>query len=143
MEEKQWFRKTIEEITSKFEVNIEQGLTKEQVIKNRQIYGKNELEQKKKKSIIIKFLEQFKDFMIVILIIAAIISGVIGYIEGEGITDYCFNNCSSCIWNCWNTARRRNSRYTYYLNSSYCKCYYRCSTRKQSRKIFRGTSKTK
>ncbi len=87
MEEKQWFRKTIEEITSKFEVNIEQGLTKEQVIKNRQIYGKNELEQKKKKSIIIKFLEQFKDFMIVILIIAAIISGVIGYIEGEGITD--------------------------------------------------------
>ena len=87
MEEKQWFRKTIEEVTSNFEVEVEQGLSKEQVTKNRQIYGNNELEQKKKKSLFVKFLEQFKDFMIIILIIAAIISGVIGYIEGEGVTD--------------------------------------------------------
>ncbi len=35
----------------------------------------------------VKFLEQFKDFMIIILIIAAIVSAVIGYLQNEGITD--------------------------------------------------------
>ena len=34
-----------------------------------------------------KFLEQFKDFMIIVLILAAIVSGMVGIAEGEGITD--------------------------------------------------------
>ena len=87
MEEKEWFAKKVQEVAGNFKVNIEKGLSKEQVIKNREIYGTNELKQKKKKSLFIKFLEQFKDFMIIILILAAIISGIVGYIEGEGITD--------------------------------------------------------
>lgn len=86
-EKKEWFQKSIEEIEKNFEVNQTQGLSEEQVSKNREIYGSNELEAKKKKSLFVKFLEQFKDFMIIILIIAAIISGIVGYIEGEGITD--------------------------------------------------------
>ena len=83
----EWFQKSIEEIEKEFEVNQGQGLSEEQVKKNREIYGSNELAAKKKKSLFIKFLEQFKDFMIIILIIAAIISGIVGYVEGEGITD--------------------------------------------------------
>ena len=51
------------------------------------MYGFNELEGKKKQSIFVKFFNQFKDFMIIVLIIAAIISGYIGIMEGEGITD--------------------------------------------------------
>lgn len=84
---KEWFNQSVEEIEQKFQVEEAQGLSEEQVAKNREIYGLNELTTKKKKSLFVKFLEQFKDFMIIILIIAAIISGAVGYYEGEGITD--------------------------------------------------------
>ena len=84
---KAWFQKNVDEIKNEFNVNEEQGLSEEQVIKNRQTYGTNELAAKKKKSLFVKFLEQFKDFMIIVLIIAAVISGIVGWYEGEGITD--------------------------------------------------------
>ena len=89
MEKKQnlWFHKSVDETKEYFKLDEENGLSNEQVNENRQKYGTNELQTKKKKSTFVKFLEQFKDFMIVVLIIAAIISGVVGYIEGEGITD--------------------------------------------------------
>ena len=83
----EWFQKSIEEIENQFQVNEEQGLSNEQIIQNKNVYGTNELAAKKKKSLFVKFLEQFKDFMIIILIIAAVISGIVGYYEGEGITD--------------------------------------------------------
>ena len=86
MEEK-WFNKTFEETEKVLETDVNKGLSDSQVEKKREQYGTNELEAKKKKSIFVKFLEQFKDFMIIILIIAAIISGVVGVAEGEGITD--------------------------------------------------------
>ena len=82
-----WFHQSTEEVEKYFGVDETKGLSKEQVEKNRQTYGINELAAKKKKSLFVKFLEQFKDFMIIILIIAAIISGIVGYYEGEGITD--------------------------------------------------------
>lgn len=53
-------------------------LTEKKVIENQEKYGKNELVEGKKKSIPIIFLEQFKDFLVVILIIAAVVSGALG-----------------------------------------------------------------
>lgn len=85
--EKNWFNKDINEIKNNFKTNIDDGLNTEQVKELREKYGFNELKTKKKKSIFVKFLEQFKDFMIIVLIIAAIISGIVGYMEGEGVTD--------------------------------------------------------
>ena len=82
-----WFNKGITQVEKELQTNIKEGLTEEQVKANYEKYGMNELKQKKKKSLFVKFLEQFKDFMIIVLIIAAIVSGAVGIAEGEGITD--------------------------------------------------------
>lgn len=56
-------------------------LTTEQAAANQQKFGKNALVEGKKKSILQIFLEQFKDFLVIILIIAATVSGFLGDIE--------------------------------------------------------------
>ena len=85
--ENNWFNKNLKEVEEKLRTNTNSGLSSSDVEEKRKEFGFNELKAKKKKSIFVKFLEQFKDFMIIILIIAAIISGIVGYIEGEGVTD--------------------------------------------------------
>ncbi len=85
--EKSWFNKGVNEIEKELKTNLANGLTPAEVEEKRNEYGFNELKAKKKKSLFVKFLEQFKDFMIIVLIIAAIVSGIVGYMEGEGITD--------------------------------------------------------
>ena len=56
-------------------------LTTEQAKKNQEKYGFNELVEGKKKSVMQIFVEQFKDFLVMILIISAIISGILGDAE--------------------------------------------------------------
>ena len=82
-----WFNKETSEVEKELKTNIKEGLTEEDVKQKYEEYGMNELKQKKKKSLFVKFLEQFKDFMIIVLIVAAVISGAVGIAEGEGITD--------------------------------------------------------
>ena len=85
--EKSWFNKEVNEVEKELKTNLANGLTPAEVEEKRNEYSFNELKAKKKKSLFVKFLEQFKDFMIIVLIIAAIVSGIVGYMEGEGITD--------------------------------------------------------
>ena len=87
MQKSNWSQKDVEEVEKELQTNLEKGLTTEEVTKRREKYGLNELKSKKKKSLFQKFLDQFKDFSIIVLIIAAIVSGVVGVAEGEGITD--------------------------------------------------------
>lgn len=82
-----WYQKNINDVKKELATDIEKGLSSKQVEEKQQNVGFNELKAKKKKSLIVKFLEQFKDFMIIVLIIAAIVSGIVGILEGEGITD--------------------------------------------------------
>ena len=86
-EEQNWFNKDVKEVEEILSTNVEQGLSDEEAKNRREKYGLNELKAKKKKSLFMKFLDQFKDFSIIILIIAAIVSGIVGVAEGEGITD--------------------------------------------------------
>ena len=85
--QKKWYNLNSDEVIKSLETDEIVGLWQEEVEKRKDEYGLNELEGKKKKSLIIRFLEQFKDFMIIVLIIAAIISGIVGYTNGEGFTD--------------------------------------------------------
>ena len=82
-----WFNKSTNETAKGLDTNLEKGLNDEEVKKRQEKYGFNELKAKKKKSLLVKFLEQFKDFMIIVLIISAVVSGIVGVLEGEGITD--------------------------------------------------------
>ena len=56
----------------------ERGLSSAEVEKKRAEFGLNELEEKKKKPAWLLFLNQFKGFMIIVLIVAAIVSGIVG-----------------------------------------------------------------
>ena len=85
--EKQWFNKTVEEVEKELETSLSNGISSEKLQNSREKYGYNELQEKKKDSLIKKFIAQFKDFSIIVLIIAAIVSGIVGIAEGEGITD--------------------------------------------------------
>ncbi len=66
------------DLVSRLETNPETGLTDQEAKRRLELYGLNRLAEGKKESLIIKFLNQFKDFMTLILISAAVISGFLG-----------------------------------------------------------------
>jgi P-type Ca2+ transporter type 2C len=72
-----WHQKDITSVFEKLRTSIH-GLSLEEAQKRLEQYGPNELTEKKKKSPFMMFLDQFRDFMILVLIAAAIISGIIG-----------------------------------------------------------------
>ena len=72
-----------EEVVRELKTNMKNGLNEEEVVFRRNKYGKNKLEDKPKESLLVKFLKQFNDFMIIILIIASIVSAGISYFQGE------------------------------------------------------------
>ena len=82
-----WFNKEIKEVEKELETDLEKGLKIEEVKVRQEKYGLNQLKAAKKKTLVQRFLDQFKDFSIIVLIIAAIVSGAVGIAEGEGITD--------------------------------------------------------
>ena len=78
-----WHSSSVEEIAKNLKTNINIGLSDDEVQKRFDRYGPNNLKEKKKESIFVKFIKQFNDFMIITLIIAAIISAVVSKLNGE------------------------------------------------------------
>ena len=78
-----WQTLEINDVIRRLNTKEREGLTEEEVKIRQEKYGKNKLKDKKKESIIIKFIKQFNDFMIITLIIASIISAVISKMQGK------------------------------------------------------------
>ena len=70
-------QKKLNELEKEYCSNMQCGLSTEQVTKNRETYGRNVLEEKKKTPMILWFLKEFKDPLIIILIIAAVVSVIV------------------------------------------------------------------
>ena len=84
-----FYSRSIEDITREMETDTVRGLKKDEIGARTEKYGKNTLVQKKRRSFFSMFVSQFKSFMIILLIIAAVISAVMGYMteEGDGLLD--------------------------------------------------------
>src|SRR5690606_15199219 len=67
---KEIYQQSVDEVMQTYETSKE-GLTSLEVSQRLEKYGENKLAEEKKRSFILKFLDQFKDFMVIVLLIAA------------------------------------------------------------------------
>ncbi len=74
---------SIEDTLKELNTNQNTGLSAKEAKKRLKTYDYNQLASPKKKSLLMRFLSQFADFMIIILIFAAIISFLVSYMNGE------------------------------------------------------------
>jgi len=80
-----WYKKNVDEVLSELRTSFS-GLSSDAAENRLKEFGPNELVEKEKKTPLIMLLDQFKDLMIIILMVAAIISGVIGEISDTIVT---------------------------------------------------------
>ena len=78
-----WQSFNINEVARKLRTNIGQGLSKEEAESRHNKHGPNKLDEQKKENLLVRFIKQFKDFMIIILLVAAVISAGISFVQGE------------------------------------------------------------
>ncbi|MBE6544421.1 MAG: HAD family hydrolase, partial [Ruminococcaceae bacterium] len=80
-----WHNLKIDSVIEALASDRQNGLKSEEISKLTEKYGENKLQEKKKKSLFLRFLDQFKDAMIIILLIAAAISaGIVIYEISKG-----------------------------------------------------------
>ncbi|MBR2451956.1 MAG: calcium-translocating P-type ATPase, PMCA-type [Rikenellaceae bacterium] len=84
---KKYYQQSVEQVVRHLKTNLTQGLSSTDVTALQERDGLNEFAKKQHTSLWQKFIAQFKSFMIIVLLVAAVISGVTGYMNGEGITD--------------------------------------------------------
>ena len=82
---KAYYRESKEEVLKELGANEQQGLTNKAAQEKLAQVGPNALVEGKKKSVVEVFLEQFKDLMVIILIVAAVISAFTGNLESTAV----------------------------------------------------------
>ncbi len=78
MEPNQWYNLTVQECMDRMQTDLVKGLTSKEVEHRLQQVGENMLQEKKKISPWVILLNQFKDFMVLVLLAATLISGLLG-----------------------------------------------------------------
>ncbi|MCT7888086.1 MAG: calcium-translocating P-type ATPase, PMCA-type [Lactobacillus crispatus] len=76
---KKYYVESIPDIEKDLNTSVKDGLSASDAKARLEQYGPNALASKKKQSMFMRFIDQFKDFMIIVLIIAAILSGVLAH----------------------------------------------------------------
>lgn len=84
---KKFYEMSVEETAEYFQSNTITGLSAAEAAGRLERNGPNAFEKAKHTSILIKFFNQFKSFMIIVLLVAAAVSGAVGLFNGEGMTD--------------------------------------------------------
>ena len=74
----EWYNKGKNEILKELNTDLSTGLSEKEAERRIEEYGKNELEVQAKKSLLSKFITQFADFLIIILLLAAGVSAFVG-----------------------------------------------------------------
>lgn len=87
MEKKNYYNLSYKAVKELLYTDTVQGLTEHEAQERLGEYGYNEFKKREHTTLWQKFVAQFKSFMIIVLLIAAAISGVTGYMNGEGMTD--------------------------------------------------------
>lgn len=73
-----WYDKPLDEVYAHFDTSLERGLSAEHVKKRQEIFGLNQLEEKARPGFFQLLLAQLNDFIVILLIVAAVISGFMG-----------------------------------------------------------------
>ena len=74
----QWYQLDIATTQRQLKTDLKSGLSSAEAAERLRTYGPNRLEEKRRQSLLVVFLGQFTDFLIIILILAAVISGFLG-----------------------------------------------------------------
>ncbi len=87
MKQQDFYNMSVAEAEKALSTDVARGLSATEVERRRAGSGYNEFTKTRHTSLAGKFFAQFRSFMIIVLIVAAAVSGTIGYMEGEGFTD--------------------------------------------------------
>src|SRR5690625_2241990 len=77
MTEKAYYRQSSDDVVAQLNTDVQRGLSTEEVAERLEKYGPNEIQETERSSLLQKFIAQFKDFMIIVLMIAAVISWLV------------------------------------------------------------------
>ena len=78
-----WHNATAAEVEMELKTNRVTGLTSAEAAQRKQQYGENSLKKKKKVSLLHRFFSQLKDFMVIILMVAAVVSCAVTLLTGD------------------------------------------------------------